>query len=132
MMNDITQNSCRIECHADKQESCPVVSGMAADEMLANNQQKIPMLKSKRAVCISTFNAQTLNTTAKLSELVYNAQKFNISLIAIQEHRLIHEELLKHDSLGDNYLSNLKHYERCHRLCRNIPQPTCKNGSRKY
>ena len=105
MINDITQNSCRIEYHADKQESRPVVSCMAAEEKLGNNQKKIPMLKNKRAVCISTFNSQTLNRTAKLSELVYNAQKFNISLIAIQEHsRLIHEEPLNHDSLGDNWL----------------------------
>ena len=102
MMNNITQNSCRIDCHADKQESRPVVPGMAADEKFANTKQKIPMLKSKRAICISTFNVQTLNRTAKLNKLLYNAQKFNISLIAIQEHRLIHEEPLKHHSLGDN------------------------------
>ena len=50
------------------------------------------------------FNVQTLNRTAKLNELVCNAQKFNISIIAIQEHRLIHEEPLKHHSLGDNWL----------------------------
>ena len=40
MMNDITQNSCCIEYHADKQESRPVISGMAADGKLANNQKK--------------------------------------------------------------------------------------------
>ena len=62
------------------------------------------MLKSKRAIYISTFNVQTLNRPAKLNELVYNAQKFNISIIAIQEHRLIHEEPLKHHSLGDNWM----------------------------
>ena len=50
------------------------------------------------------FNVQTLNRTAKLNELVCNAQKFNISIIAIQEHRLIHEEPLKHHSLGNNWL----------------------------
>ena len=46
MMNNITQNSCRIGCHADKQESHPVVPGMASDEKLANTKQKIPMLKA--------------------------------------------------------------------------------------
>ena len=45
MMN-ITQNSCRIDCHADKQESRPVVPVMAADEKLANTQQKIPCQKA--------------------------------------------------------------------------------------
>ena len=70
---------------------------MAADEKLANTKQKIPMLKSKRAIYISTFNVQTLNRPAKLNELVYNAQKFNISIIAIQEYRLIPEEPLKVD-----------------------------------
>ena len=104
MMNNITQNSCRIGCHADKQESHPVVPGMASDEKLANTKQKIPMLKSKRTICISTFNVQTLTRTAKLSELVHKAQKFNISIIVIQEHRVIHEEPLKHHSSGDNSL----------------------------
>ena len=102
MNNIITQNSCRIDCHANKRESAPVVPGMTADEKLANTKQK--MLKSKQTICISTFNVQTLNRTAKLNELVYNAQKFNISIIVIQEHRLIHEEPLKHHSLGDNCL----------------------------
>ena len=46
-MNNITQNSCGIDCHMDKQESRPVVPGMATDENLANTKQKIPMLKSK-------------------------------------------------------------------------------------
>ena len=55
MMNNITQNSCRIDCHADKQESRPVAPGMAADEKLANTKQKIPMLKSKQTICIPTL-----------------------------------------------------------------------------
>ena len=42
IMMNITQNSCRIDCHADKQESRPVVPVMAADEKLANTKQKIP------------------------------------------------------------------------------------------
>ena len=62
MMN-ITQNSCRIDCHEDKQESRPVVPVMAADEKFANTKQKIPMLKGKRPICTSTFNVQTLNRT---------------------------------------------------------------------
>ena len=103
-MNNITQSSCRIDCHVDKQESRPAVPGMADDEKLANTKQKIPVLKSKRTICISTFNIQILNRATKLNELVYNVQKFNISIIAIQEHRLIHEEPLKHHSLGDNCL----------------------------
>ena len=43
---NITQNSCRIDCHADKQESRPVVPVMAADEKLTNTQQKIPCQKA--------------------------------------------------------------------------------------
>ena len=39
-MNNNTQNSCCIDCHADKQESCPVVPGMAADQKLANKKNK--------------------------------------------------------------------------------------------
>ena len=84
-MNNITQNSCGINCHAHKQESPPVVPGMAADEKIANIKQKIPMLKSKRTICIFTFNVQTFNRATNLNELVCNAQKFNISMIAIQD-----------------------------------------------
>ena len=40
-MNNITQNSCRIDCHGDKQESCLAVPGMAEDEKLANTEQKV-------------------------------------------------------------------------------------------
>ena len=104
MMNNIMQNSCHIKCHVDKQESRPVVPGMTVDEKLANTKQKIQMLKSKQEIFISTFNVQTLNRTAKSNELVCNAQKFNISVITIQEHRLVHEEPLKHHSLGENWL----------------------------
>ena len=104
MMNNIMQNSCHIKCHVDKQESRPVVPGMAVDEKLAKTKQKIQMLKSKQEILISTFNVQTLNRTAKSNELVCNAQKFNISVITIQEHRLVHEEPLKHHSLGENWL----------------------------
>ena len=53
MMNNITQNSCRIDCYADKQEPRPVVLGMAAHEKLANTKQKIPLLKSKQTIHIS-------------------------------------------------------------------------------
>ena len=70
MMNNITQNSCHIDCHADKQESRPVAPGMAADKKLANTKQKIPMLRSKRTICISTFNVQNLTRPTKLNELV--------------------------------------------------------------
>ena len=103
-MNNIPKNSCCIDRHTDKQESRPVVPGMAVGEKLANIKQKILMLKSKRAIYISTFNVQTLNRPAKLNELVCNAKKFNISIIVIQEHGLIHEEPLKHHSLGDKWL----------------------------
>ena len=37
-MNNITQNTCRIDCYANKQESLPAVPGMAADEKLANSK----------------------------------------------------------------------------------------------
>ena len=41
MMNNITQNLCRIDCHADKQEPRPVVPGMAADKKSANIKQNV-------------------------------------------------------------------------------------------
>ena len=75
MMNNIAQNSCRIDCHADKQESRLVAPGIAVDKKLENTKQKIPMLKSKRAISISTFNVQTLNRAAKSNDLALLSDK---------------------------------------------------------
>ena len=104
IINNITQYLCRIDCHADKQESRPCCSWYGSGRKVRKYQTKNSIVKKQTNNMHLYYASQILNRATKLNELVYNAQKFNISIIAIQEHRLIHEEPLKHHSLGDNWL----------------------------
>ena len=67
-------------------------------------------MRSKFATCqnhifISTFNTRTLNPTSRLSELVLNARKFKIDIIAIQEHRFFHpDDQIKYQQIDDYQL----------------------------
>ena len=78
---------------------------MAAVEKLVTSQQnRISLMKSKRTVLISTFNVRTLNKPSKINELIYHAQKYSITIMAIQEHRIVHDEPLKYHLLDENWL----------------------------
>ena len=77
-------------------------TGQAAVEKSATAH--LHLLKSKRILNISTFNVQTLNSLRKTNELVYNAIKYSIDIISIQEHRFTHEELLKYHELDEKWL----------------------------
>ena len=48
-------------------------------------------LKCKNKVIVSTFNVRTLNQPHCVGELTTSALKFNIDVLCIQEHRLIHD-----------------------------------------
>ena len=55
------------------------------------------LIKCRNKLQIATFNTRTLKDNWRLSELVYNTKKFEIDVIGIQEHRRVHEEILKHE-----------------------------------
>ena len=59
------------------------------------------MCTHKLKIC--TYNACTLNQSHSFGELNHAATKYNLSTIAIQEHRLFHEETLKFWELSKDY-----------------------------
>ena len=50
------------------------------------------LLSCKRAFSISTFNTRTLRKENHLDEIFYSAEEHNLGIVAIQEHRHVHEE----------------------------------------
>ena len=50
-------------------------------------------MKCKKDVKVATFNARTLKSPTKIGELVALSNLYNISVIAIQEHRMVHDDV---------------------------------------
>ena len=49
---------------------------------------------------IGTFNCRTLRTADKVSELAYQFSKHGIGFLGIQEHRMVHPEIVKRIQAG--------------------------------
>lgn len=63
------------------------------------------LLSCRNRVFISTFNTRTLNPSSRLNELVQNAKTHKIDIIAIQEHRIFHDDVdLKYQKIDDYHL----------------------------
>ena len=58
-----------------------------------NNDNNSKLLKCKRNIRISTFNVRTLGSLKQMSELIAAAEKLDICIICVQEHRIYHEEM---------------------------------------
>ena len=60
------------------------------------------LLKCKRTIYLSTFNARTLQSIKQISELIAIAVTYHIDVIYVQEHRFYHEDVvLKYHELGN-------------------------------
>ena len=69
-----------------------LVSDQAIDhEKYTTGHEKL--LKCKKKISISTFNARTLNKPGKIEEIIANAETQKISIVCLQEHRYYHEEV---------------------------------------
>ena len=110
------QNLYRIVRHAGNQGSRLSVVHQAVDDKFATgsntktktiSKTKIKtktLFKCKKLCQIATFNVQTLNGLHKMGELPALAKQFNIDIICIQEHRIIHEEEIKFHCLGKGWM----------------------------
>ena len=69
------------------------------------NAQIVPtvLLKSKNTIKIATFNVRTGRENWRLQELIHHMEEQGICIVAIQEHRRVHEEVIKYERL-DNHL----------------------------
>ena len=62
------------------------------------------LVRCKIPVIISTFNIQTLRSTAKKEELAHESQHYGIDIICLQEHRIEHLESLLQETFTSGYV----------------------------
>ena len=79
-------------------------SGSAAPEVLqvpTNKKQSI--MKPRRYTRVATLNVRTAREDWRLNELIHQMDSYNISIVAIQEHRRVHSDELFYKHM-DNHL----------------------------
>ena len=91
MTSKRTDNSSRIARRAVKQGARPSVSYQAEVEKSDTGNEKL--LKAKRCVNISTLNVRSLRGNHKVYELIAAAEKYEIDIICVQEHRYYHPDI---------------------------------------
>ena len=90
-----TINSYRIDRRTGKQGSRSGVTVLAPDfEKYITEQNKRNLLKCKRSIKMSTFNVRTMQPISQISELIATAEKNQIDVISVQEHRFYHDDLV--------------------------------------
>ena len=62
------------------------------------------LLRCKSTVKIGTYNANTLRNVNKAMELVQCSYEHGISILGIQEHRIIHDDPIEFKTIGSSYL----------------------------
>ena len=73
---------------------------VATDRGGGNSDSRL--LKCKKCVNIATLNTRTLRTINKQLELCVLAQKYNVDMSGIQEHRIVHtDEELRYENLTE-------------------------------
>ena len=68
---------------------------------------KAKLLACKKNVIFSTMNTRTIREPDRQLELVHNMKVCNISVMGIQEHRIVHKDpkqVVCHHTIGDHYL----------------------------
>ena len=103
-MTHTQRRSCRIARRAVTQGArSAVVSAVAtvfeksATEPINNNNNNkninnTKLLRCKRNILVSTFNVRTLNSLKQMSELAASAERMDIDIICVQEHRFYHDD----------------------------------------
>ena len=72
----------------------------------SSEPQRVPtvLLKPKKTTKIATFNMRTGREDWRIHELIRHTEKQNINILAIQEHRRIHPEMVVKYEHIDNHL----------------------------
>ena len=81
-------------------------SGSAAPEVLqvpTRKNKKQSIMKPRQYTQIATLNVRTAREDWRLNELIHQMDSYNISIVAIQEHRRVHSDELLYKHL-DNHL----------------------------
>lgn len=63
-----------------------------------------PILKPKKTIRIASFNIRTGKDNWRICELIHHMEAHSISIIALQEHRRVHEEEIKYENIDGHLL----------------------------
>ena len=81
----------------------PKPHGRVATDSGGGNRET-NFLRCKKNVNIATLNTRTLRSINKQMEICVLAQKYNIDVLGIQEHRIVHtDEQLRYENLIEGY-----------------------------
>ena len=67
-------------------------------------QVPTPILRPKKIINIASFNIRTGKDNWRIFELIHHMDKYNISIIGLQEHRRVHEEEIKYETIDGHLL----------------------------
>ena len=69
-------------------------------------EQQVPTstLRPKKIINIASFNIRTGKDNWRICELIHHMDKYNISIIGLQEHRRVHEEEIKYENIDGHLL----------------------------
>ena len=65
---------------------------------------KAKLLRCKREIIVSTMNVRTIREEHKQLELKYNFESHYLDILGIQEHRIMHDETVKYNTIGHSTL----------------------------
>ena len=74
--------------------------GGPGDDGWTVSKTKKSVLSFKRATKIGTLNVRTVRTVEKREELGYLFEESSLQILAIQEHRILHDEPVKRTVIG--------------------------------
>ena len=65
---------------------------------------KAKLLRCKREIIVSTMIIRTIREEHKELELKYNFESHDLDILGIQEHRIMHDETVKYNTIGHSTL----------------------------
>jgi len=99
---NITSPSTNTDSTETDDTSTPNPSGRVEVDISVGDKAKL--LRCKKEVIISTLNVRTMRDAHKRIELAHNFEEYGIDILGIQEHRIVHEDILKYEDIQGNTL----------------------------
>ena len=112
-----TRNSTRVRAPAKYTGTDPARNdNITNDAPVLNRSRRIGvdegqrevLMKCRRKIKVSTFNVRTLKNSSNIGELIACAEKYNIDIIGIQEHRIHHDDTdIKYHHLNKSWQNHI-------------------------
>lgn len=69
------------------------------DDGIFNGKRGKSFLSCKNSVTVSTMNVRTIREQSRREELVSNLATYNVEILGIQEHRILHDEPVRYETI---------------------------------